>query len=766
MAHAVTGASEPVQGRTTDEEEREMDDMTTEDASGRAAALTSGASFWTTVTTGRGDPVVLTDGPHGVRRQTAGEDHLGIAPSEPATCFPPAVSLAQSWDPELVERVGAALGDEARVHGVGVLLGPGINIKRDPRGGRNFEYLSEDPFLTGTLATSWVRGLQSRGVGASVKHFAVNNAEDDRMRASSEVASRPLREIYLRAFQRVVQEADPWTVMCSYNRINGVFASENRWLLTEVLRDEWGFEGVVVSDWGAVRDRVAALAAGLDLAMPGPDPTGDAAVAAAAEQGRLTGAAVQTAAARVTALNARVHAGRAVPGPERLEVDAHHELAREAAARSIVLLKNEGGLLPLPATSDLAVIGEFAVEPRYQGGGSSHVVPTRVDVPADELRALLGDAARLTVARGFRSDGQDGAALLAEAVRVAQRADAAVLFLGLAETAESEGFDRTDIELPAAQLELARAVLEVQPRTVVVLAHGGVLRLAELAATVPAILDGGLLGQGGGHAVARVLLGVAGPSGRLAETVPVRLQDTPAYLSFTPVAAEVTYGEGVFVGYRWYDARELEVTYPFGHGLTYTTFAYDDLELRADDTGITARVTIRNTGRRAGTEVVQLYAVPVAPEVPRALRELVGYATVRLEPGQTETVEVEVRRGDLAYWETRLDAWRVQGGAYRVDVGASSRDIRLTGEVLLEADRTPIPLTLDSTIGEVMADPRAAAALAPLLGAMRRDDGTGDALGMDMARMIASMPVGKIAGFPGSPLDADALQALLAGAAG
>ncbi|MGK2865572.1 MAG: glycoside hydrolase family 3 N-terminal domain-containing protein, partial [Mycobacterium sp.] len=410
------------------------------------AALGSGATFWTTKAVGDVPAILLTDGPHGVRRQAGNAaDHLGLGSSEPATCFPPAVGLGQSWDPELVERVGATLGIESRALGVQVLLGPGVNIKRDPRCGRNFEYYSEDPLIAGALGAAWVRGVQSRGVGASLKHFAVNNAEDDRMRSSSDVDERTLRELYLRAFEHVVTAARPWTVMCSYNRINGVYAAENRWLLTTVLRDEWGFDGVVVSDWGAVRDRVAAVAAGLDLEMPASDGLTDTDVVAAVEAGALDTTVVARAAERVATLTERVTEN--IGGTDTFDVDAHHDLAREAAARSIVLLKNDGDLLPL-VPSSVAVIGAFAVTPRYQGGGSSHVNPTRVDVPLEEIRSRVGDHQV--------SHAED---LTADTLAAAAEADTAVVFLGLAADAESEGFDRTHIDLPAEQINLLSAVV-------------------------------------------------------------------------------------------------------------------------------------------------------------------------------------------------------------------------------------------------------------------------------------------------------------------
>nr|AEX88467.1 glycoside hydrolase family 3 domain protein [Microbacterium esteraromaticum] len=724
------------------------------------AALGGGASFWESKTAPGVPSFSMSDGPHGLRKQEGdAADHLGLGASVPATCFPPAVSMGQSWDPALARRVAAALAEEAHAQGVNVLLGPGINIKRDPRCGRNFEYLSEDPFLTGLLATSWVNGLQSGGVGASLKHFAANNAEFDRMRLSSDVDERPLHEIYLRAFETVIRDAQPWTVMCSYNRINGVLASQSRWLLTDVLRDQWGFAGAVVSDWGAVADRVAAVDAGLDLQMPGDTSAFDAAVVAAVEAGTLPRAAVTRAARAVarTALLAQ-RSRREVT----VDYDAHHALARETAGRSIVLLKNESALLPLDPTARIAVIGSFATEPRYQGGGSSHVRPTRLDIPLDQIRAAAPNA-HVTHAAGFTVNGtgnQD--ALHADAVEIADAADVAVLFLGLAEHQESEGFDREDIELPAEQLALLEAIAAVQPHTVVVLASGGVLRLAPVAATATAILNGGLLGQASGSAIADVLFGKVNPSGRLAETVPLRLQDAPSYLHFPGEHSRVRYGEGVFVGYRGYDARDQDVLYPFGHGLSYTTFSYEHLDLHTTEDGLLADVQIRNTGSVAGREIVQLYAAKPDSSVSRAPQELVGVGSIDLKPGETGTVSIAIARRDLAYWDDQLGRWVVEDGSYWITAAKSSRNAQLSQETTVAGDDVRSPFTAESTIGEVMAHPAAAAVAVAAFGPLMPQEGAGAELGMDVMKMMASMPLGRVIGGVDEQ-SAHHLQALLGG---
>lgn len=717
------------------------------------ASLMSGLDFWHTEPVPRADipSVMLTDGPHGVRKQTAAGDHLGLNSSVPATCFPPAVALGCSFDPELVERVGAALGAEATALQVAVLLGPGINIKRSPLCGRNFEYLSEDPLISGVLGAALVRGLQSQGVGASLKHFAANNQETDRMRVSADVDPRPLREIYLRAFERVVRDAQPWTVMCSYNRINGVYSSRNPWLLTDVLRGEWGFEGLVVSDWGAVDDRVASLAAGLDLEMPSTGGRTDAEIVAAVRAGTVDESVLDTAAARVIELVQKAVAA-SDPGAT-FDADAHHALAREVAAQSIVLLRNENDLLPLATDANIAVIGELARTPRYQGAGSSRIEPTRLDNALDEMRLLSGRD--VPFAAGYALDGSDSAALVEEAVALAGKAEIAVVFLGVPAELESEGFDRDDLELPHSQIALLDAVLVANPNVVVVLSNGGVVRLSGFAHRVPAIVEGWLLGQAGGGAVADVLYGRVNPSGRLAETVPIRLEDTPAHTNFPGEHGHVRYGEGLFVGYRSYDARRLEVSFPFGHGLSYTTFEYADAAVDSDG-DLTVHVTVTNIGERAGAEVVQVYVGVPDSSVARAPRELKGFTKVRLDPGESQLVAVHVRRDDLAYWDTRVDSWVVEDGMYSIDIGASSRDIRQTLTVDVTGDAVRIPLTMESSLGELFQNPAAAEIVLQAFGSLGGEVGVDESV----LKMAASMPLGRLAGFaPG--VEPEQIQQLL-----
>ncbi|WP_314475383.1 glycoside hydrolase family 3 C-terminal domain-containing protein [uncultured Microbacterium sp.] len=751
--------------------ENSASDLTLEEK----ASLTSGADFWTTKAIDRlGIPsVMMTDGPHGLRKQSGSTDHLGLASSVPATCFPPAVGIGSSFDPEIIERVGAAIGVEAAIENVAVVLGPGINIKRSPLCGRNFEYFSEDPIVSGILGAASVRGIQSKGVGTSLKHFAANNQEFDRMRASSDVDPRPLREIYLRGFERVVKDAAPWTVMCSYNKLNGVWTSEDPWLLTSVLRDDWGFDGLVVSDWGAVNDRVVGVAAGLDLEMPASGGRTDAQLVAAVRAGTLPESVLDTAAARAIDLVRKAGEHPAVAGP--LDVDAHHALAREAAGRSIVLLKNDGALLPLAADQKIAVIGAFATEPRFQGAGSSLINPTRVDNALDELRVVGGE--NVSYAAGFAVEGGAVAAsgrtaeeLRAEAVGVARTADVAVLLLGLPAAEESEGFDRDHIDLPAEQLAVLEAVLEVNPRVVVVLSNGGVVALP-FADRVPAIIESWLLGQAGGGAVADVLYGAVNPSGKLTETVPVRLEDNPSFGNFPGEFGHVRYGEGLLVGYRWYDAKGLDVTFPFGHGLSYTTFEYTDAtaEVGADG-GIVVRLDVTNSGDRDGREVVQVYVAPTTSIVQRAPRELKAFSSVALAAGETRSVELVVRREDLAYWDIRVDRWVVEGGEYAVEVAASSRDIRSRVSVEISGDAVHQELTMNSSVGDLMTHPIAGPivqqALGGLMGGLGGDAAAASMMPNDeaMQKMMASFPIGRLAGFPGLPVDFAQIEQLIAAA--
>jgi beta-glucosidase len=706
--------------------------------------------------------VTMADGPHGVRFQEADSDHLGIGHSVPSTCFPPAVAMGSSWDPGVAAAVGAGVGEEAVSFGVDIMLGPGVNIKRSPLCGRNFEYFSEDPLVSGVLGAAYVKALQAVGPGTSVKHFAANNQETERMRVSADVDERTLREIYLPAFERVVTEALPATVMCSYNQINGVPASHNRWLLTDVLRGDWGYRGAVISDWGAVSDRVEGVRAGMDLEMPGSNGTTDAQIVDAVKSGELGEELVDTSVRRVLALTDRPRASRS-----DIAVDVHHRAAREAAAGSVVLLKNDN-TLPLVANSTVAVIGAFAVEPRFQGGGSSHINPTRTDLALDEMRTLAEPrGVEIVYAQGFSLDADaaqsETEALRKEAFNVASNADVAVVFAGLTDREESEGYDRTTLQLPAAQIELIRALSESTARIVVVLSNGGIVSLEGWHDDVDAIVEGFLLGQAGGGAVADILFGVVNPSGHLAETIPLRLEDNPSWLNFPGEQGHARYGEGVFVGYRYYTTAGVPVRYPFGHGLSYTTFDTSALEVSATgpDTAV-ARVTVRNSGVHAGKHVVQLYVSTTAGPVRRPLRELRAFAKVELQPGESRTVELALDRRAFAYWDVDLNDWVVASGAYVVQVCADAETVLVEESLALTGDTVVRELTMDSSVGDWFAHPLVGPALmAGLTQSMTAEQQQQAEANPDGLRMVESMPMQQFLVFTNGAIPVEALDQLI-----
>lgn len=730
------------------------------------ASLCLGSDFWhTAAVERRGVPAIMVaDGPHGLRKQPDEADHAGLGGSVPATCFPTASALGSSWDPALLHDIGVALGTEAAAEEVAVLLGPGINIKRSPLCGRNFEYFSEDPLVSGLLGAAMVEGIQSTGTGACVKHFAANNQETDRLRVSADVDERTLREIYLAAFEHIVTTAQPWTVMCSYNRLNGVYASEHHWLLTEVLREQWGFDGLLMSDWGAVNDRVAALAAGLDLEMPPNLGVSDAALVAAVRDGTLDEAVLDIAVSRVISLATRARGS----APVTVDVESHHRLARDAAASCAVLLKNQRQTLPLrpqPSTT-IAVIGEFARTPRFQGAGSSQVNPTRVDAALTELQADVPGGVTIRFAAGFGLDGtDDDAGLTAEAVSIAQDADVVVAFLGLPASAESEGFDRTHIDLPANQLALLERLAVLTPDVIVVLTNGSAVRTSTWEQHAAAILECWLPGQAGGGAIADLLLGVVSPSGRLAETIPVRLADNPASLNFPGEAGHVRYGEGVFVGYRGYDATEREVSYPFGHGLSYTAFEYRELRLTgtgsAADGDLSVAVTfeVANVGDVPGSEVAQVYLGDPVAGVARPPRELRAFEKVTVQPGESAQVTVHLAARDFSYWSTQTQGWALEGGEFVVEVGASSRDIRLRESIAVDAPSVAGPLTADSSLDEWLADSVGGAALRAALAGSAGGTALSEPGLLDV---VGNFPMSRLAGMPNMGLSQGALDSLVA----
>lgn len=668
------------------------------------ASLTSGQDAWHLQgIPEKGIPgYMITDGPHGLRKALASTTATNLNDSVPATCFPPAAGMSSTWNPQLIHQVGVAMGEECIQEQVAVILGPGVNIKRNPLGGRSFEYWSEDPYLAGHEAVGIVSGVQSQGIGTSLKHFAANNQETDRLRISARISQRALREIYFPAFEHIVKTAQPWTIMCSYNQINDVHSAQNRWLLTDVLRGEWGFKGIVMSDWGADHDRVASLNAGLNLEMP-PSGTDDQ-IVYAAQDGRIDRKQLAAMAQGMIDLVNQTRQAMSQEG-YRFGVNAHHQLARQAAAESVVLLKNDNNILPLAPTANVAIIGEFARTPRYQGGGSSHITPTRM---TSLLDALQERGAHAQFAPGFTlEDEPQDAALTQEAVATAQHADVVVMCIGLPEYAESEGFDRTTLDIPAKQLAVLEAVAKVNSNIVVILSNGSVVSMEPWQQHAKAVLEAWLLGQAGGAALADLLYGDANPSGKLAQTIINDINDDPSMLNWPGEEGHVDYGEGVFVGYRYYDTFKRQVAYPFGYGLSYSTFAIDQVQVVADahqpnTVQVSARVT--NTSNRAGAEVVQVYVAPEQSAVARPVHELKGFAKVYLEAGASTTVTIELDSRAFAYWSERFNDWHVEEGTYTVEVGTSSRDIAACQTVALEGDHKTLPLTEWSTYDEWKQD--------------------------------------------------------------
>ena len=664
------------------------------------AAWCSGKDFWHLQGLERLGlpPMMVSDGPHGLRKQDDKADHLGVNDSIQAVCYPAGCASACCFDPAQLEAMGQALGESCRAEGVGVLLGPAINIKRSPLCGRNFEYLSEDPYLAGKLAAALIRGVQSWGVGTSVKHYACNNQERRRMSVSAQVAQRPLHEIYLAPFELAVKEGKPWTMMCSYNRVNGVYASENRQLLTEILRDKWGFDGFVMSDWGAVSRRVEAVKAGLELEMPGPCPDTTQELIEAVRAGQLDEAVLDQAVARMVSIvldwrDAQV--GEAV-----FDREAQHQLAARMETRCAVLLKNTG-MLPLRRDQKLAYLGGYAQKPRYQGGGSSHINATRVP------GALSLAPAGTVYVPGFVDEtAQD----LDAAVAAAREAEAAVIFAGLPDSFECEGYDRSHMRLPESQNQLIERVAAVQPHTVVVLHCGSPVELP-WADRVAAILCLYLGGEGAGEAADALLYGDANPSGHLAETWPLRLEDNPSYLNFPGDEYAVDYAEGIWVGYRYYDKKQMEVRFPFGHGLSYTDFALSNARLSAgrmtEGETVTVSAEVTNTGKAAGAAVVQLYVASGQDQ--RPVRELQGFAKVDLAPGETKTVTMDLTARSLSYYEPALDDWYAPAGTYTLELGWSSRDLVCSLPLTFETQRLlPLPITRDTAVGQLLHDPRTA----------------------------------------------------------
>lgn len=675
-----------------------ISEMTLEEKVG----MCSGKDFWHLKGIERlGIPeVMVSDGPHGLRKQSDKADHLGVNESIPAVCFPTACATACSFDRELLRKLGETLGKECQTEDVSVILGPAVNIKRSPLCGRNFEYFSEDPYLASEMAAAYIKGVQSQNVGTSLKHFAANNQEFRRMSCSSEIDERTLREIYLTAFETAVKDGKPTTVMCSYNRVNGEFASENHKLLTEILREEWGFDGYVMSDWGAVNDRVKGLEAGMDLEMPGNEGRGDIKIVEAVKSGKLKEEVLDTAVERILNIIFQYVDNR-MPGDFNLE--EHHEIAEKIAEESMVLLKNED-ILPLHISEQkIAFIGEFAEKPRFQGGGSSHINAYKVESALDAVKGNKN----VVYAQGYSlKEDVVHEELVKEAVQMASDSDVVVVFAGLPDSFESEGYDRSHMKMPQCQNILIEEILKVQPNVVVVLHNGSPVEMP-WADKVKGILELYLCGQASGRAVVNILTGKVNPSGKLAETFPVKLSDNPSYLNFPGDGQKVNYAEGMFVGYRYYDKKEMTVQYPFGHGLSYTTFDYTDMCLSEnkikDSETVSVEVTVKNTGKMKGKEIIQLYVSDKTGAVIRPVKELKNFAKVELNPGEQKTVVMELNRRSFAYYEPAVSDWFVNSGTYEIMAAASSRDIRLTRTLeVVSEDRLPMEIHWNTTISELM----------------------------------------------------------------
>ncbi len=731
--------------------------------------LLSGLDFWHTKPVERlGIPsVMVSDGPHGLRKQDQGADHLGMNESIKAVCMPAACATAASFDRDLIRTMGEAIGDSCQHEELSVVLGPAVNIKRSPLCGRNFEYFSEDPYLAGEMSASFIGGVQSRNVGTSIKHFAANNQEHRRMSSSSNVDERTLREIYFPAFETSVKKAQPWTVMCSYNRINGVYASEDPWLLTQVLRDEWGFEGYVVSDWGAVSTRVAGVKAGLDLEMPSSGGVNDRKVMRAVLKGQLDEKYVDLACERILRINYKYLENAKPDTPWNKEAD--HLLSARIASECMVLLKNDDNLLPLSKEDDVAFIGEFAVKPRFQGGGSSHINCFKTTSALEAAQGM-----KVTYAQGYsiaRDEATDE--MIAEAVEKAKAAKAAVVFAGLPDAYESEGYDRTHMAMPACQNRLIEAVAAANPNTVVVLHNGSPVEMPWLG-KVKGVLEAYLGGQAVGLATVQVLCGDVNPSGHLAETFPRKLSDNPSYLFYGGEKNDTDYREGIFVGYRYYDRKEMDVLFPFGHGLSYTEFEYTDLWLSSseitDEETVTATVTVKNVGNRTGKAVVQLYVSDVQSTPIRPVRELKGFEKVELRPGAIKQVTFTLDKRSFAYWNQEIHDWHVETGLFKVEIGQSSRDIRLEETVQVNSTvELPKKYTMDSIVMDILEDPDAAEALKPLMGAIKDTLMPGDSSEaaseaiteeMNMA-MLKYMPLRGIFSFGGGNIELSGIAGLL-----
>lgn len=732
------------------------------------AGLCSGLDFWHTKAVERlGIPsIMLTDGPHGLRKQNGDSDHIGLNKSVPATCFPAGATLASSWDRSLIEKVGIALGEECQAEDVAIILGPAANIKRSPLCGRNFEYLSEDPYLCTEMAANHIKGVQSQGVGTSLKHFAVNNQEHRRLSVDAVVDERALREIYLSSFEGAVKQSQPWTVMCAYNKVNGVYCSENEYLLNSILRDEWGFEGYVVSDWGAVNERTAAVKAGLELEMPSSNGFGDRKIIEAVKNGSLPEAALDKAVERL--LNITFKAVDNKKENAVYDKEAHHLLAREVARECMVLLKNEENILPISKEKSIAVMGAFVKMPRYQGGGSSHITPTKVDNILEEIQKSAKCTAKITYSEGFSLDSDVVIeSLIDEAKEEAVKSDVALIFAGLPDRYESEGYDRKHMRIPENQIKLIEEISKVQSNVVVVLSNGSPVEMPWIS-NVKGVLEGYIGGQAAGGAIADLLFGTANPCGKLAETFPKKLSDNPSYLNFPGEGDKVEYKEGLFVGYRYYDKKEMEPLFPFGHGLSYTSFEYSCISLNKseinDNDNLEVIVKVKNIGKVMGKEVVQLYVSDVESSVMRPEKELKAFEKIELNPGEEKNVRFNLRKRAFAYYNVEIKDWYVESGDFEILVGGSSRGIQLKALVNVKSTSAVSrkKFTRNSTMGDIMIDPIGAKVVEGILKKMFGEaDNSSNSLGTDMSAMMKDMLLRSMVSFGGDEFNEDMLDSLL-----
>ncbi|WP_044296504.1 glycoside hydrolase family 3 C-terminal domain-containing protein [Robinsoniella peoriensis] len=730
------------------------------------AGLCSGQDFWHTKAVERlGIPAIMvSDGPHGLRKQDQEADHLGINDSIKSVCFPAGCALAASFDRQMTTRLGEALGEECQAENVAVILGPAVNIKRSPLCGRNFEYYSEDPYLASEIAASHIKGVQSKNVGTSIKHFLANNQEHRRMSSSSEMDERTAREIYLAAFEGAVKQSKPWTVMCSYNRINGTYACENKKYLTDILRDEWGFDGFVVSDWGAVNDRVDSLKAGLELEMPSSFGINDKKIAEAVKAGTLSEECLDEAVERVLNIVYKFVENRNENAV--FDKEADHKLSKEIAAECMVLLKNDQ-ILPLDEKANTVFIGAFAKKPRYQGGGSSHINSFKVESALDAVAGME----HITYSPGFITEKDViDEALIKEAVEAAKKAETAVVFAGLPDSFESEGFDRKHMRLPDCQNELIRQVAAVNKNTVVVLHNGSPVEMPWIQ-DVKAVLEAYLGGQAVGAATVDILFGKANPCGRLAETFPIRLEDNPSYLYYLGEGDKVEYREGVFVGYRYYDNKKMDVLFPFGHGLSYTSFVYSNLVLdkenMKDTETLRVTVDVTNAGTIKGKEVVQLYVAPLNGSIIRPVRELKGFDKIELNPGETKTVSFELEKRAFAYFDMEAGDWKVENADYEIQIGKSSRDIVAAASVHVEStSKKTRSYNRNTTFGDLMKDEKAMEIAGYLLKEVAvlgdaADDALGESTTAMNEAMMMYMPIRGVITFAQGKVSEEELDALL-----